>query len=407
MYEIIFNRNTGCDSNNRRDLACPDGSYITKITGNVGDGIDSIGIVCSNGETKSAGGPHGTRMNDIECSNGFNALHGQVGNRLDNVAVTCSSDGIRYGMKGYFSGGFGDTCPAGEYLTNLIPQVGKACGADTTRVTQLSGKCNTKGIDRCTDQLMIGNDYECNNYESVMSDSEKNYIINNYCVIQNPRAFETNYCKDRVNLANICNNSNAITTSSLCREYCSNNIEACTSGITAYCSAGNNMNMSFCKDTLKKIDAAGKFDPIVDNFCNDKPNDPFCACVNPTKFNQQRADIAAEITDPRGRNEYINRSKIYCTYPPCYGGEAYKDSNKDMPCENITVCTSSISTERVTALQGSNINFIAECNINEEGNNNTNTNTEEKSSKKYIYIGGGVCISLLLLIAVIAIVFIL
>ena len=163
--------------------------------------------------------------------------------------------------------------------------------------------------------------------------------------------------------------------------------------------------MSFCKDTLKKIDAGGKFDPIVDNFCRNKPNDPFCACVNPTKFNQQKAEIAAEITDATARNEYLNRAKIYCTYPPCFGGEAYKDSNKDMRCENINICTSNISTERITALQGSNITFNAECNINGEGDNNTNT--EEKSSKKYIYIGGGVSISLLLLIAVIAIVFIL
>lgn len=41
MSQIIFDRNTGCGSGDIRDLACPNGSYITKITGNAGDGINT------------------------------------------------------------------------------------------------------------------------------------------------------------------------------------------------------------------------------------------------------------------------------------------------------------------------------------------------------------------------------
>ena len=205
-------------------------------------------------------------------------------------------------------------------------------------------------------------------------------------------------------LSRICPSNSELLAFTPCQEYCGNNIDACTSAINTYCGTGNNMNTTACKNILNRIDAGGKFDTIVNNFCRNKPNDPFCACINPTKFNQQKAEIAAEITDPASKRTYLDGARIYCAYPPCYSGNAYKDVNKDMTCPDIKICAANISTENVTALQNSIINFSASCNM--DGNNNT-TDTEEKSSKKYIYIGGGVCISLLLLIAVIAIIFIL
>lgn len=119
---------------------CPNG-WVTGFYGAVGGWPEGMGITCSDGTSKWAGGNTTwgtlpTGVNSVECKDGYSAVSASTGSYLDNITPTCGTEVQRWGNKNGSNNSF--LCPAGQVITGVqgtrndpkfINTVGFTCGA--------------------------------------------------------------------------------------------------------------------------------------------------------------------------------------------------------------------------------------------------------------------------------------
>jgi hypothetical protein len=76
----------------RRDMICPEGSYVTEFYGGSGSIVDSVGVKCSDGTTFNKIGGTGGGDYKIESPEGFTKLKSRAaGNSISHLALFSNS----------------------------------------------------------------------------------------------------------------------------------------------------------------------------------------------------------------------------------------------------------------------------------------------------------------------------
>ncbi len=120
---------------------CGPNAWVTGFYGAVGGWPEGMGISCSDGTTKWAGGstawgilPTGNSVSKVACSDGYSSAAVSTGSYVDSLSPTCGTEVQRWGNS-HPSNNPVFTCPTGQVVTGVqgtsdryINSIGFTCG---------------------------------------------------------------------------------------------------------------------------------------------------------------------------------------------------------------------------------------------------------------------------------------
>jgi hypothetical protein len=153
------------------NVTCPDGYYISELSGTSGELLDTIQAKCNNGTIlQQNGGPGGG--NAWKNQGPFTEISGNSGEYIDNLL----------GHGGAGGNPFGDHCPQGTMLTGYSGNTG--VWRDTAVVSRLNFQCGVDKVAYCKN---------INNIDSTLCADITPALLNEHCV----KNINKTLCKNR------------------------------------------------------------------------------------------------------------------------------------------------------------------------------------------------------------------